>query len=190
MRTLFGFALSAVLLAALSYSFHQLVLRPASASSAAREAANDRLPTIPAITTAEPPPALPQSGCPTASDRLVLPAVPARPTPAELIAVLEHGTDDQAAAAIRELVATGDTALAPLTAFNARWRQALVTLTTAEAEVAATGEDVDLSASIHKAGRHVTRSATAIREISRKKAEMAARFLKADPPQIPPAAED
>src|SRR5437870_12379917 len=111
MKTLFGCALSAVLLAALGYSFHHLVLRPAAVAAAARSAANDRLPTIPATTTAEPAVAAAKSAAPAGSDRLVLPAVPARPTPADLIAVLEHGTDEQAAAAGRELVATGDPAL-------------------------------------------------------------------------------
>lgn len=187
MKTVFGFLMSAFLLAALGYSFHQLVLRPASAAVAAREAANDRLPTIPSVTTAEPALVGRESGT---TDRLATPTLPVRPTTAELIAVLEHGTDEQAAGAVRELIATGEPALAPLVAFNTRWRQALVTLSTAEAEVAATGEDVDLSACIRKAGRHVTRSAAAIREINRKKAEMAARALKIDPPPIPRAAEN
>ena len=159
MRAVVGFVVLALVVAACGYSVHQLVLRPGAAVTAAYSTPLDRMPVVVA-----PPPVAYAPGSPVAPppvaygpgspqpDVLPIP-VPARPTVGELVAVLEHGTDAEAAAATHELVAAGEPALAPLAAFQAKWRKTMATLTAAEAEAAAAGEDVDLSAAIRKAGR-------------------------------------
>lgn len=195
MRVFIGLICAIFVVAALMYSFQQLVLKPASALSGHHAAALERMPShpqagVPAVppgstSPAAPPAALATPIAPVPETPLLPVPVPPRLTTGELIAVLEHGTDEQAAAAIRELVAIGEPALAPLTEFQTRWRKTLATLQTAEVEVAATGDDVDLSGSIRKASQLSSRSATAIRAITRQRAESAIKSLQVDAP-VPP----
>lgn len=196
MRAILGLTFIALVVVAIGYSFQQLVLKPAAAISereppsatyASGAVAPSAAPASPSIARTSDAIASPVAYVPVSP---ILPVpVPPKPTTGELIALLEHGTDDQAAAAIRELVAIGEPALAPLSVFQARWRKTLVALHTAEAKLSAAGEDANLAASIRKASQMSGRAATAIRAINTKQAAAAAKLLTPEPPPPPiPAA--